>query len=361
MARELLPSDIFELDHANLAALVTEHNSPSSHVAILVRHRNIPAISDIKDATMLLATGDHLLVDADSGTVTVEPTEIQKEFFANRKKRYVVHKPAPEHDSIQENATSDGVHIGLFANISRADEACLVPEYRLEGVGLFRSDFLFLDALKPPDLDMQVGIYSSVAKMLNSSAVVIRTMDFGGDKIPHFNNPVSEMILRTGKRGLAFSLAEKTMFRTQIQAILRAAQVGDVRIMFPMVMGVDDLREAIKFVNEIIETEDAAKQISIGAMIETPAAVIQFRDIAKMVDFVSIGTNDLSHFILTTDRRSQKSPVAMEFLHPSVLRATKEVVQTALEEGIGLSVCGDSAANPICTACSWEWVSETSV
>jgi len=350
VAKELLPSDIFDLDKTNLAAIVTEHNSPSSHVAILARHRNIPAISDIKDATMLLAAGDHLLVDADLGTVTVEPTEIQKEFFAARRKRYIPHKPPAEHDSIKENATKDGVRIGLLANISREDEACLVSEYKLEGVGLFRTGFLFLDVPHPPDLDTQAKIYSAVARMLNPLPVVIRTMDFGGDKIPSFNNPESDMVLRTGKRGLAFSLAEKNMFRTQIRAILRAARAGNVRIMFPMVMGVEDLREAIKFVDEAIETEQSETPISIGAMIETPAAVIQIRDIVKMVDFVSIGTNDLTNFILTTDRHSQKSHLATAFLHPSVLRATRDVVQTAIEEGVDLSVCGDSAANPI-SAC----------
>jgi phosphoenolpyruvate-protein kinase (PTS system EI component) len=149
-----------------------------------------------------------------------------------------------------------------------------------------------------------------------------------------------------GRRGLAFSLTEKDMFRTQIQAILRAAQVGDVRIMFPMVTGVADLREARNLVNEVIETEQVAKRISIGAMIETPSAVIQFGDIVKMVDFVSIGTNDLAHFILTTDRQLQKSPGATVFLHPSVLRATEHVVRTAQMQGIALSVCGDAAGNP---------------
>ena len=236
--------------------------------------------------------------------------------------------------------------IGLYANISRADEAHLVPEYRLEGVGLFRSEFLFLDVAQPPDLDMQVAAYSAVARMLNPCPVVIRTMDFGGDKIPRFNRAESDLALRMGKRGLAFSLTEKTMFRTQIQAILRAAQVGDVRIMFPMVMGVADLREARNFVDEVIETEQVAKRISIGAMIETPAAVIQFREIVKMVDFVSIGTNDLAHFILATDRQSQESPGAIAFLHPSVLRATEQVVRTALKQGMGLSVCGEAAGNP---------------
>jgi phosphoenolpyruvate-protein phosphotransferase len=346
VAKELLPSDIFHMDRVNLVALVTEHNSPASHVAILARNRNIPAVSDIKDATELLTTGDQLLVDADAGDITVAPTEVQKELFSDRRSQYVTHEPAAEQDSAQETTTKDGVSIGLYANISRADEAHLVSEYRLEGVGLFRSEFLFLDVAQPPDLDTQVAAYSAVARKLNPCPVVIRTMDFGGDKIPRFNRAESDIALRMGRRGLAFSLTEKDMFRTQIQAILRAAQVGDVRIMFPMVTGVADLREARNLVNEVIETEQVAKRISIGAMIETPSAVIQFGDIVKMVDFVSIGTNDLAHFILTTDRQLQKSPGATVFLHPSVLRATEHVVRTAQMQGIALSVCGDAAGNP---------------
>lgn len=346
VARELLPSDMFQLDHVNLVALVTERNSPASHVAILARTRNIPAVSDIKDATALLSTGDRLLVDADAGSVTVAPTRVQEEVFTKRKSRYVTRELAMSHDPVQESATKDGVRIGLYANISRPDEAHLVQEYRLQGVGLFRSEFLFLDVAQPPTLEMQVAAYSVVARTLKPCPVIIRTMDFGGDKIPPFNRTESALAFRMGKRGLAFSLAEKAMFRTQLQAILRSAQAGDVRIMFPMVMGVADLREACHFVEEVTESEQLDKRVSIGAMIESPAAVIHFREIVKMVDFVSIGTNDLAHFILATDRQSQESHGTLAFLHPSVLRATEHVVRTALEQGIGLSVCGEAAGDP---------------
>jgi phosphoenolpyruvate-protein kinase (PTS system EI component) len=146
---------------------------------------------------------------------------------------------------------------------------------------------------------------------------------------------------------LAFSLAEKTMFRTQLQAILQAAQVGDVRIMFPMVMGVADLKEACNMVDEVVETEHLAKRPSIGAMIETPAAVFDIHEIVKLVDFVSIGTNDLAHFILASDRQSQESAGVLSFLQPSVLRATEQVVRAALKQGIGLTVCGEAAGNPV--------------
>jgi phosphotransferase system enzyme I (PtsI) len=171
-------------------------------------------------------------------------------------------------------------------------------------------------------------------------------MDLGGEKIPRFARPENDWALRTGKRGLAFALAEKQMFRTQLQAILRAAQGGDVRIMFPMVIGVADLMEARRLVEEVIETEHLAKRPSLGAMIETPAAVLHIQEIVKLVDFVSIGTNDLAHFILATDRQSQESSGVLSFLHPSVLRATDQAVRAALKRGVGLTVCGEAAGNP---------------
>jgi phosphoenolpyruvate-protein phosphotransferase (PTS system enzyme I) len=346
VAVELLPSDIFELDHVKLVALVTERNSAASHVAILARTRNIPTVSDIKDATSLLATGDRLLVDAEAGTVTVAPTKVQAELFAARRTLYADNERVSASAMAQESATQDDVRIGLYANIGRADEAHFVLEYRLDGVGLFRSEFLFLNVDEPPTLDAQVAAYSAVAKAVSPRPVVIRTMDFGGDKIPRFNSGENDMAFRMGKRGLAFSLTERTMFRTQLQAILRAAQWGEVAIMFPMVTGVADLRAARDVVDEVIAAEQRGKPISIGAMVETPAAVFHIHEIVKMVDFVSIGTNDLAHFILATDRQVQESPGALSFLHPAVLRATEQVVRAALNEGIGLTVCGEAAGNP---------------
>jgi phosphoenolpyruvate-protein phosphotransferase (PTS system enzyme I) len=346
VVKELLPSDMLQIDHINLAALVLERNSPASHVAILARTRNIPVVSDIKDAVSLLSTGDRLLVDADTGSVTVAPTRVQEELFTERQSQYATRSLASAQDQVLESITKDGIPIGLYANISRPDEAYMVREYHLQGVGLFRSEFLFLDVAQPPTLDMQIMAYSAVAKMLNPNPVIIRTMDFGGDKVPKFNRNESALVFRTGKRGLAFSLSEKTMFRTQIQAILRSSQAGDIRIMFPMVMGVADLKEARNIISEVAESERLDNLIPIGAMIETPAAVIHFREIVKMVDFISIGTNDLAHFILATDRQSQGSQSEPAFLHPSVLRATQHVIRIALEQGIGLSVCGEAAGDP---------------
>ncbi len=289
-----------------------------------------------------------MLVDADAGTVIVAPTRVQSELFAERQIRHARQETAVEKAARKESLTRDGVRIGLHANISRPDEAHLVSEYRLDGVGLFRSELFFLDVAEPPALEAQVAAYSAVARAINSLPVVIRSMDFGGDKLPRFNNVETAAALRAGKRGLAFSLTERALFRTQIQAILRAGECGETRILFPMVTGVADLREARRVVAEVMEAERITRHVSIGAMIETPAAVIKIGDLVEMVDFLSIGTNDLTHFILGIDRHEKGAAGVAAFLHPSVLRAISHVVRTALNAEIDLSVCGEAAADPAC-------------
>jgi phosphotransferase system enzyme I (PtsI) len=346
VAEELLLSDTLQMDPVNVAAIVTERTGPASHVAILTRVRHIPAVCDIEDATSLLVSGDRLLVDAEAGTITVAPTKVQEARFASRKAQSTLFATAAAQEPVQQCITKDGIAIGLHANIGRPDEAAIVLEHRLDGVGLFRSEFLFLHAEQPPDLETQIAAYSEVATMLDPRPVVIRTMDLGGDKIPLFDRTGNDMAFRTGLRGLAYSLTEKTMFHTQILAILRAAQRGNVRIMFPMVMGVGDLREACRLVDEVFQSEQFSKRPHIGAMIETPAAVFDIHRILELVDFVSIGSNDLSYSILAMGRGSQGHTEALSFLHPSVLRATEKIVRAAVKQGVAISVCGEAAGDP---------------
>ena len=346
VAGELLLSDALLIDPVNLAAIVTEKTGPSSHVAILARGRNIPAVSDIEDATVLLAPGDRLLVDAEMGTVTVAPSVAQATHFATRKMQSALIVSADGRKPPQPCKTKDGVNIGLHANIGRPDEASIVLEYRLDGIGLFRSEFMFLEAERPPDLEVQTAAYSEVAVMLDPRPVIIRTMDLGGDKIPIFNRTANDMAWRTPLRGLAYSLSEKTMFRVQILAILRAAQRGNVKIMFPMVMGVADLTEACRLVDEVMQCEQLRKRPPIGAMVETPAAAFNIEGIVQSVDFICIGTNDLAHSILAMDRGSPAYPGVLSFLYPSVLRATEQVVRAAVNRGLEVSVCGEAAGDP---------------
>ena len=351
VAEQLLPSDTLQLDRQNVVAFVTERNGPASHVAILARALGIPAVCDVRKATALLATGDRLLVDAEAGTVTVAPTRSQAARFAARRAQYnvltaVMATDGPDHGCV----TQDGVSLHLFANIGRPDEASLVRQYGLEGVGLFRSEFLFLDVERPPDLEAQVRAYTTVAQIVRPDPVVIRTMDLGGDKMPKYAQMDNDLKLRLGKRGLAYALAEKSQFRTQLQGILQAAGQGNVKIMFPMVLGVADLREARHLLDELMGAGWSGPKPLIGAMIETPSAVFAIREILEMVDFISLGTNDLAQFILAIDRASPESTGALSFLQPSVLRATDQVIRAAAEQAVELSVCGE-AAGELSTAC----------
>jgi phosphotransferase system enzyme I (PtsI) len=349
VAEQLLPSDTLSLNRKNAVAFITEKDGSASHAAILARAMGIPAIADVRKAMSLLMTGDRLLVDAVSGTITVAPTGKQTAHFAVRKAQHSEHDQVPAGGG-KKSTTQDGVGIALQANIGQPGEARLVDECGLDGVGLFRSEFLFLKGDRPPDLKAQYAAYSSVARLLQPRPVVIRTMDLGGDKIPRFSRKDAMAKSHGNKRGLAYSLSEKTLFRTQLQAIVRATGNGNVRIMFPMVMGVADLREALIVLEEIIETEKPEHPPAVGVMIETPAAVFSIHEILELVDFVSIGTNDLAHYILALDRESPESAGALALLHPGVLRAVETVVRAAQEHAVEVSVCGEAASEPA-TAC----------
>ncbi|MEO5917036.1 MAG: phosphoenolpyruvate--protein phosphotransferase [Luteolibacter sp.] len=345
VAEDLLLSDALQMDHVNVVGIVTEKTGPASHVAILARVRRIPAICDIQDAATLLASGDRLLVDADMGTVTVAPTLSQSARFAHKGKSATARSPATK-DPVTGCVTKDGVEIRLHGNIGRPDEARMVMEHGLEGIGLFRSEFLFLDADLAPDLESQAAAYTEVAALFHPMPVVIRTMDLGGDKIPRFIRMTNDPAMRAGMRGLAYSLAEKKLFRIQILAILRAARRGNVKLMFPMVMGVADMTAARSLVDELIQTEPGIRPL-IGAMIETPAAVFDLPGILALSDFACVGTNDLAHSILAMDRGTQGHSAVQSLLHPSVLKAMDQIVQTTRKQGVALSVCGEAAGDPM--------------
>lgn len=342
VAEELLLSDVLQLDRANVVGFVTARTGAGSHAAVWARSHRIPAVCGIENATSLLATGERVLVDADVGTVTIAPTGTQEARFAVRmaEATSLATADVPEHE--QECKTKDGTEIGLYATIGHPDEVRMVMEHRLDGVGLFRSEFLFLDAGRPPDLESQLAAYCGVATALNPRPVVIRTMDLGGDKMPRFSLPSTDVALRGGLRGLAFSLSERSLFLSQLQAILRAARTGNVRILFPMVMGPSDMNEARDIIEKLAQGDLSGKCPLLGAMVETPASVLAIGEIVGTADFISIGTNDLSHSILAMDRRIQGDSAASLLLHPAVLRAVDQVVRAADQRRVPLFVCGEA-------------------
>jgi phosphoenolpyruvate-protein phosphotransferase len=350
IAVELLPSDTVDLDRIHVAAIVTEVGGETSHVAILARAMGIPAVTAIEDATRAILAGEWVLVDGDRGEVTLSPSEERWQAFALRSKLSADRADREASTEAAECRTRDGEKITLCANLGRAEEVHDVRLHNLDGVGLFRTEFLFLDSREPPSFERQLGVYREVHRALGGLPLAIRTLDLGGDKIPLFLAPHAERNPSLGLRGLRFSLRERQLFETQLRAIAHAAASGPTRVIFPMVLGDSDLREATARLRAVRDELAGGHRIEVGAMIETPAAVFLIDQILDEVEFVSLGTNDLTQFVLAADRDAVDLLDGYSALHPSVLRAVARVVEAARDRGRHVSVCGETAGDPATAA-----------
>ncbi len=346
VARELLPSEAVELANSGALAIVSEHGGKYSHTAIVARTLGIPAIAGISNVTSQIQPGMRLLVDGETGSVVIAPSPSDEESFAQRKR---------EHESLAISiaangklpcVTQDGIEIKLLANIGRPEEIQRVAEHNLAGTGLFRTEFLFLESHERPDLQTQIEMYDSVARGLEGLPLVIRTFDLGGDKLPPFlmlEELEADVSLQL--RGLRFSLAERRLLDTQLRAILHVAQTSDVRILFPMVIGSDDFARAIAAVGVVADRLGVLRRPPLGAMIETPAALYALDEILELADFVAIGTNDLTQYMLAADRDWSEGADDCTAMHPAVLRAIKQVVEAADNRHCPVCVCGEEAGD----------------
>lgn len=351
VAHEFLPSDVLELDRAHVVAFVTEQGGETGHAAILARSLGIPAVSGIPDATRRIPHGARVLVDGERGEVEVEPADQALARFRRHKQRFDEARARAEEAGREECRTRDGAEIHLYGNIGRDDEAAQIERHFLRGVGLFRTEFLFLDRHEPPAFERHCEIYARVARALGGRPLVVRTLDFGGDKYPTFMAPRFESNPTLGLRGLRFSLAAaRDLFLTQLKAIACVGARQDVRVLFPMVLGRADLAQAIAALREAAGALGVERLPRVGAMIETPSSVFTIDEIAQQADFLSIGTNDLTQFILAADRNALEVVEDYSALHPAVLRAMKQVVDAAGRRGRPVCVCGEVAADPV-TAC----------
>lgn len=347
VARELLPSDLLEFDREHLIGIVTETGGETAHAAILARALGIPAVTGITNATQDITPGMPLLVDGQSGEVVLEPEPQRLHDSIASKARYDIEtKNAIDAEEL-ESTTRDGIKVHLFANIGRQYEVSQVSKHHLEGVGLFRTEYLFLDEPVAPTFERQREIYCQIAASLDGLPLVIRTLDLGGDKWPAFFKPRFEANPNLGVRGLRFSLlAAEDLFRTQIRAALYAAGRHEVVIMLPMVIGHADLQHAMTIIRDVAAQEGIDRLPPIGTLVETPSAVFAIDDILAITDFVSIGTNDLTQFMLAADRNALASIDDYTVLHPSVLRAVHRVIEAAHAAGKPATVCGEAAADP---------------
>ena len=346
VAHELMPSEAIELVNCGVVAIVSEHGGKYSHTAIVARSLGIPAVTGVNRVFSQIHPGTRLLVDGQRGNIIVAPTESEENSFASLKKEYENRILSIKAGGNLPCATEDGVSVSLLANIGLPEEIDAVKEFNLDGVGLFRTEFLFLESHERPSVRKQFEVYDKIAGDLDGRPVVIRTFDLGGDKLPPFLlEEQSDAQDSLHLRGLRFSLAERTLLDEQLQAILRVAQTSDIRILFPMVIGSDDLAQAIAAIDRIVEKCGYLRTPPIGAMIETPAALYSLPEILDLADFLALGTNDLTQYMLATDRDLAEGQNDCTALHPAVLRAIKQVVEVSKKHQCPVCVCGEEAGD----------------
>lgn len=353
VAEDLTPSMTAGLNPQTVCGIVTELGGRTSHSAILSRALEIPAVVAISGLLDNIQDGDTVCFDGDKGEVVINPDADTLAEYEKKKEAYLLEKKELENYKGKPSVTKDGRKVEIVANIGKPEDAQRALEYDAEGVGLFRTEFLFMDRDNAPTEEEQFEAYKKVATLMKDKPVIIRTLDIGGDKeIPYLGIEQDENPF-LGYRAIRLCLDRKEdLYRPQLRALLRASAFGDIRIMIPLITCVDEIREAKALIREImgdLDRENIAynKDIQVGIMVETAASSIMADVFAKEVDFFSIGTNDLTQYTMCVDRGNAKVSYLYSPLNPAVLRSLKRVITSAKEAGIMVGMCGEAAADPL--------------
>lgn len=353
VAKDLTPSMTAGINPANVVGIVTELGGKTSHSAILARALEIPAVVAVNDFMNQVKNGDQIILDGSEGVVFVNPEESVTAEYEEKRDRFLKEKKELEQYIGKPTITKDGITVELVANIGKPEDVEKVLQYDGEGVGLFRTEFLFMDRNAMPTEEEQFEAYKTVAEALKGKPVIIRTLDIGGDKeIPYLGLEKDENPF-LGYRAIRFCLDRKDdIYKPQLRALLRASAYGNIKIMIPLVTCIDEYRQAKALIEEIKAELDEKgivynKDIQVGIMVETAAASLIADIFAKEVDFFSIGTNDLTQYTMSVDRGNDKISYLYSTFNPAVLRSIKRIITCAREAGIMVGMCGEAASDPM--------------
>jgi phosphotransferase system enzyme I (PtsI) len=354
-ADDLVPSETVQLDKSRVLGFATMYGSSNSHTAILARTMGLPAVIGLKESLTPEFDGHLAVIDGFTGTVSIDPDEQTLAQMRKRQQEDTERKALLQRLKGQDNVTLDGQHIKVYANIGNLSDVGSVLQNDAQGIGLFRSEFLYLENNDFPSEEQQFNVYKTVAEMMAGKKVIIRTLDIGADKKVDYFGLEDEENPALGYRAVRICLTRQDIFKTQLRALYRASAYGEIAIMIPMIISVDEVRAVKEIAAEVREELRGeglpfSARVELGIMIETPAAVMMSAELAREVDFFSVGTNDLTQYTLAIDRQNPRLDAFYNPHHPAVLRMIRTAADNAHKAEIWIGICGELGGDPELTA-----------